>query len=138
MVSGFQSSDDFRPVIGWELYQVTLDKYHVMFHFENGWQLLNVANAFSYRSADGSVSYTYEIYGTRKWLEVDRILRERVVAVEIRAPDRLSLIFRNGDELTVHDAPTLRSWWFLPVPNADDPEQPLWSLSDEFDDLQYG
>jgi hypothetical protein len=45
MVSGFRSAEDFQPVIGWQLYQVTLDKYHVMFFFENGWQLLNVAHA---------------------------------------------------------------------------------------------
>jgi hypothetical protein len=132
MVSGFRSAEDFRPVVGWELYQVTLDKYHVMFFFENGWQLLNIAYAFSYRSADGSVAYTFEIEGPRKTIEVDRILRERVVEVEVRAKDRLTLIFRNGDELTVHDAPELRSWWFQPMPDPNYPEKAQgWCLSDE-------
>ena len=31
MVLGFNESDDFSPVVGWELYEVTLNKYHVMF-----------------------------------------------------------------------------------------------------------
>lgn len=132
MVSGFRSAEDFRPVVGWELYQVTLDKYHVMFFFENGWQLLNVAHAFSYRSADGSVAYTYDIEGPRKRIELDRVLRERVVEVSVRGKDRLALIFGNGDELTVHDSPELRSWWFQPMPDPDDPEkEPGWRFSDE-------
>ena len=66
MVTGFHNPIDFKPVEGWELYQVTLDKYHVMFFFENGWQLLNVAHAFSYQSFDGEVSYTYEVNGPSK------------------------------------------------------------------------
>jgi hypothetical protein len=132
MVSGFRSAEDFRPVVGWELYQVTLDKYHVMFFFENGWQLLNVAYAFSYRSADGSVDYTYAIDGVGKSIDVDRILRERVVDVTVRAKDRLALTFANGDELIVHDTPQYRSWWFQPMPNPAFPEtEPGWCFSDE-------
>ena len=59
MVVGFQDARDFNPVVGWELYQITFDKYHIGFLFENGWQLLNVAHRFSHRSRDGSVDYTY-------------------------------------------------------------------------------
>ncbi len=58
MVAGFDKAEDFAPVVRWELYQVTLDKYHVMFYFQNGWQLLDVAYSFSHSSADGSVNYT--------------------------------------------------------------------------------
>lgn len=131
MVSGFDSPDDFRPILGWELYQVTLDKYHVMFFFENGWQLLNVAHAFSYRSADGSVAYTYDIDGSSTNIDVARVLRERVIEVEVRDRDRLTLIFQNGDELTVHDLPKLRSWWFQPMPDPDYPEKEQgWGFSD--------
>jgi len=132
MVSGFRSAENFRPVVGWELFQITLDKYHVMFFFENGWKLLNVAHAFSYRSVDGSVDYTFEIYGPHKSIEVDRILHERVAEVEVRSKDRLTLIFENGDELTVHDSPEFRSWWFMPVDNPSDPESVhAWSFFDE-------
>jgi hypothetical protein len=132
VVNGFRSAEDFRPVVGWELCEVTLDKYHVMFLFENGWQLLNVAHAFSYRSADGSVAYTYEVDGPRHSIEVHRILRERVAAVEVRAKDRLALIFENGDELTVHDTPDLRSWWFQPMSDPKYPEKAQgWCFSDE-------
>lgn len=132
MVSGFRSADDFRPVIGWELYQVTLDKYHVMFFFENGWQLLNVAHAFSYRSSDGSVVYTYEINGLNKAIEVDRILRERVMDVSVPTEDRLTLTFGNVDELTVHDTPKVQSWWFQPVFDPEDPEKADgWNFFDE-------
>ena len=132
MVSGFSNAEDFQPVVGWELYQVTLDKYHVMFFFENGWQLLNVAYAFSYRSADGAVAYTYEVECAGGTIEVDRILRERITQVEVTARDRLAIIFANGDALTIHDTPEYRSWWFQPM---SDPEYPAkargWSLSDE-------
>jgi hypothetical protein len=34
MAIGFSDRFDFSPVIGWELYQVTIDKYHLMFWFE--------------------------------------------------------------------------------------------------------
>jgi hypothetical protein len=35
MAIGFTQRFDFSPIIGWELYQVTIDKYHMMFWFEN-------------------------------------------------------------------------------------------------------
>jgi hypothetical protein len=31
MAIGFSSRFDFSPIVGWELYQVTIDKYHVTF-----------------------------------------------------------------------------------------------------------
>ena len=132
MVAGFDNAEDFAPVVGWELYQVTVDKYHVMFLFDNGWQLLNVAHSFSYRSADGIVSYTYEIYGAGKGLNVDGILRQRVTEVEVRNKRELALIFQNGDELSVHDHPDYRSWWFMPVSDPASPaEAQGWSMSDD-------
>jgi|32_taG_2_1085360.scaffolds.fasta_scaffold190821_1 hypothetical protein len=131
MVTGFHNPIDFKPVEGWELYQVTLDKYHVMFFFENGWQLLNVAHAFSYQSFDGEVSYTYEVNGPSKQIEVDRILRQRVTKVAVRTPDRLALVFENGDELTVHDCSGMCSWWFQPVEDREHPEKSRgWRFSD--------
>ena len=98
---------------------------------QNGWQLLNVAHAFSYRSVDGAVSYTYEVNGPSKQIEVDRILRQCVTEVAVRTPDRLALVFENGDELTVHDAPGLCSWWFQPVEDQEHPEKSRgWRISD--------
>jgi hypothetical protein len=130
MVSGFRNADDFQPILGWELYQITLDKYHVMFFFEGGLQLLNVAHAFSYRAADRSADFTYEVYGPRKTIDIDRVLRKRVVKVEVRAKDRLALIFENGDELAIHDSPELRSWWILPV-RSPSGKMEGWSFGDD-------
>ncbi len=131
MVLGFHDAEEFAPIIGWELYQVTLDKYHVMFWFENGLQLLNIAHAFSHTSQDHLVSYMYEIHGDNKRIEIDRMLREKVVDVVVRSPRRLAIIFRNGDELIVHDDPNAQSWWFTPVQNPADPEwASQWGMSD--------
>lgn len=132
MAIGFASSDDFAPVVGWELYQVTLDKYNVMFLFENGWQLMNVAHSFAHRSADGRVSYTYELYGDRKVLELDRVLRRRVTEVRVLARDQLGLVFEGGDEIIVHDHPDVRSWWFMPIQDPDSEQSPAgWAISDD-------
>jgi len=49
---GFSDRFDFGPIIGWELYQVRIDKYHVMLWFENEDCLLNVADRFSFMSAE--------------------------------------------------------------------------------------
>lgn len=131
MVSRFKSVSDFEPVIGWELYQVTLDKYHVMFLFNNGWNLMNVAAAFTHRSASDRLEYTFDIYGERAELHLTRLLREKVTEIRIPRPDRLTLIFSNRDELDIHDDPSHQSWWFIPV---DDPLRPKndhpWSISD--------
>lgn len=131
MAKGFSNKLDFLPLIGWELHQVTIDKFHVMFLFNNGWNLLNVANAFSHRSKTGGISYTYSIYEDWRRNEVARILREKVVDVQINKPDRLTLIFSNGDEIDVHDHPDFCSWWFIPIDNPDDPNHKnSWAISD--------
>jgi hypothetical protein len=113
MAIGFTRLSDFDRIVGWELYQVTIDKYHVMFWFENKHALLNVADRFSYRSSDGLIDYAYEIYGDRKFLNLDPILRIRIERIVIVSKDRLDLIFENGDTLSVYDNPDLCSWWFL-------------------------
>lgn len=111
MVIGSNKSDDFSPVVGW--------------------QLLNIAHSFSHRSSEGDVNYTYEIYVSDQRLEVSRILRQTVVEVVVRAQDRLALLFDNGDELIIHDHPQIRSWWFMPVHDPMYPDKALgWQLSD--------
>src|SRR3954447_21182871 len=95
MVAGFQEAQDFAPVVGWELYQVTLDKYHLGFLFENGWQLLNIAYRFSHHSRDGAVSYTYETGGAGNANQLDRLLRERVSEVVVKSERELALVFGN-------------------------------------------
>ena len=113
MAIGFSDRFDFAKILGWELYRVTIDKYHVMFWFENERALLNIADRFALISSDKTVQFTYEIYGTNKTLNVDRILRARVREVHIVSSDQLDLTFQNGDVLSVYDNPSLRSWWFL-------------------------
>lgn len=131
MVAKFQSAKDFEPVIGWELYQITLDKWNLMFLFNNGWNLLNVAAALTHRTADNAQEYTYEIYGTRSASRLDRLLRESVIGASVAEPDRLTLEFSNQDELIIHDHPDLCSWWFTPLDNPADPtHQHSWSISD--------
>lgn len=129
MAIGFSEQFDFSPVIGWELYQVTIDKYHVMFWFEDERALLNIADRFSFTSADRSVSYVYEIYGPRKSLNVDPILRVKVASVRIVTKDQLDLVFETGDILSVYDNPEFRSWWFLGGRQLDPPQQRTrWSI----------
>jgi hypothetical protein len=131
---GFETAGDFSPIVGWELYQVTFDKYHVMFWFENGRGLLNVADRFSYRSSDGAISYTYEIYGSAKAANFDRIQRESIKRVNIVSKRQLDLIFVNGDKLTINDNPEFRSWWiFLRAPSSEPPkESPIvWAIGDD-------
>ncbi len=118
MTRGFTDVTEFEPVIGWELYQVTLDKYHVMFWFKNGHALLNIADSFSYRSKDGRINFTYKTEyvdgrsNEQTWLNLSRILRMPVSDIEIVSTRDLALRFENGDLLTVHDNPSTRSWWF--------------------------
>lgn len=131
MVAKFKTAAEFKPVIGWELYQVTLDKWHVMFLFNNGWNLLNVAAALTHRTADNGLEYVFDIYGKRAPLRLERLLRERVVDVQVSTADRLSLQFSNDDELVIHDAPDFCSWWFIPLDNPSDPlHAQSWSISD--------
>lgn len=131
MTLGFSARFDFTPIVGWELCQVTVDKYHIMFWFENGRALLNVADRFAYRSADGQTSYQYEIYGLNKLLNVDRILRLKVIDVLVASIDRLDLVFENQDILSIYDNPELRSWWFLgsSAPFDWPPVTTQWTLS---------
>jgi hypothetical protein len=132
----FIRDEDFRPVVGWRLYQVTLDKYAVMFYFESGWQLLNVAHSFSYIAADGSASYNYEIYGSNKFINVDRILRMRVARVLVLGKDRFALRFENGDDLIVHAEAGMCSWWFTPIADPEFPEKSKgWALRDWDDEI---
>jgi hypothetical protein len=113
MAIGFTQRFDFTPIIGWELYQVTIDKYHIMFWFEAEHALLNVADRFSFRSSDGAVSFSYEIYGGHKSLDIDRILRTKIAEARTISKDQLDLVFENGDVLSIYDNPEFRSWWFL-------------------------
>jgi len=130
MVTGFTDIQKFDMIVGLELYQVTLDKYHVIFYFENGHILLNVASAFSHHSRDQSVSYTYDIYQDQKQFRVYRILRTKVKGVSIYSRNRLVLLFENDDELVIHDNPESCSWWFMPVNAADEDN---WYIGDEED-----
>ena len=131
MVSKFRSAKDFEPVIGWKLYQITLDKWNLMFLFNNGWNLLNVAAALSHKTADDGLEYTYEIYGRRDRLRLDRLLRESVISVSVLEPERLTLEFSNKDTLIIHDHPYHCSWWFTPLDNPSDPSHKhSWAISD--------
>jgi hypothetical protein len=118
MTLGFSKAERLRKLqqelVTWELYQVEIDKYHLMFWFENGHCLLNVAYRFGFRSADGSVEYIYDVQapGHRKSLNVDSILRHPIRAVEALDDQQLALTFDNGDALIVHDNPKMRSAWF--------------------------
>jgi hypothetical protein len=129
MAIGFSNRFDFSPIVGWELYQVTVDKYHLMFWFENERALLNVADRCSFKSADGTVNFSYEIYGSHKSLNVDRILRVKVAEVRVVTKEQLDLVFENGDVLSIYDNLDLRSWWFLGG-RQDEPmtRRTSWSL----------
>jgi hypothetical protein len=118
MTLGFRSSDRLlklkQELPGWALDQVHIDKYHVMFWFEDGNCLLNIAFRFSYRASDNSLSYVYDVQGPgdRKSLVVERLLRRSIAAVESHDERHLDLIFESGDILQVHDSPEMRSAWF--------------------------
>jgi hypothetical protein len=118
MTLGFASPDRFlklkQELPGWALYQVHIDKYHVMFWFEDGHCLMNVAFRFSYHTSDGSFSYVYDVQapGDRKSLVVERLLRRSIAVVEANDERHLDLVFESGDVLRVHDSPEMRSAWF--------------------------
>ncbi|MDA9473825.1 hypothetical protein XI03_04695 [Bradyrhizobium sp. CCBAU 65884] len=135
MAIGFTQHLDFSPIIGWELYQVTIDKYHIMFWFENEHALLNVADRLSFKSSDGAVDFSYDIYGTQKSLNVDRILRIKVAEARIVSKDQLDLVFENGDVLSIYDNPEFRSWWFLGG-RQNDPIKQRTSWSFQIGDLE--
>lgn len=119
MTIGFSSPERVsklqQELLTWELYQVGIDKYHVMFWFEGGLCLLNAAFRFSFRSSDGSLEYVYDVQapGDRKTLNVESILRHRVMSVEALDERRLALVFDTGDTLIIHDNPKMRSAWFM-------------------------
>jgi hypothetical protein len=136
MTLGFSDGGRLRKLkdelLTWELYQVEIDKYHVMFWFENGYCLLNAAYRFGFRSADGSVEYVYDVQapGSRKSLNVDSILRQPITAVDALDERQLALTFATGDTLVIHDSPTMRSAWFYRY-HSSDPNSPLlWSEND--------
>jgi len=125
-----------RELRGWELYQVQVDKYHVMFWFKNGWCLLNVAWRFAYISADHLTAYTYDVQaeGGRKALEVDRILRVRITAIDFPDEWEMHLVFDNGDKLIIFDQPHMRSCWFYRYDGAQSDGRSgsvIWSIDDE-------
>lgn len=123
MTLGFSDPDRRKAledeVVGWELYQLQLDKYHAMFWFQNGRCLLNVAWQFAFASVDGTLAYIYDVQsaGGRKALDVDRILRARVARLEFPDEWELHMIFESGDRLIVFDQPHLRSIWFYRYDN---------------------
>lgn len=135
MAGGFKSSQDFSAIVGWELYQVTLDKYHVIFYFNNGWSLLNVAHSFAHTCTAENIDYVYEIYGEKKQLELDRLLRNKVDEVKIIGKDRLDLVFGTGDILSIFDSPEVTSWWFMGGYTEDDWKQNKFGISDVESDL---
>ena len=139
MAIGFSDRFDFHPIIGWQLDQVTIDKYHVMFWFENGLALLNVADRFSFHASNRSIDFVYEIYGGQKFLNVDRILRTKIICIRVVNKDQLDLVFENGDTLSIYDNPNFRSWWFLGGRELDPSTQRTdWSLDigdSEFADM---
>jgi len=137
MTIGFSADQDFSPIIGWTLYQVVIDKFHVIFLFNDGRDFLDVANKFSYRSADGKLSFTFDIYGDAKSIVVDRILLKSISSWKVASKDELVLFFENDDQISVYDNPKLRSWWFIGGPiDAGQVQSNGLCLSDlEYDDL---
>jgi hypothetical protein len=119
--------------VTWELYQVQVDKYHVMFWFENGHCLLNVAFRFSFRASDGAIDYVYDVQapGDRKSLYVDTILRQRIAAVDALDERRLALVFDTGDTLVIHDSPQERSAWFYRYDPKNHRGPMLWFVDDD-------
>ncbi len=137
MTLGFSSParlDALRKELStWTLYQVVLDKYYVQFEFENGHCLMNVAFRFEFHSADSSLAYVYDVQapGERKMLNVDRILRRPIKAVEAIDDRHLSLTFDTKDSLVIHDSPTMRSVWFYRYNPADHDKPLLWFVEDD-------
>lgn len=124
-----------QELIGWELYQVQIDKYHVMFWFQDGWCLFNVAWRFAYVSADGLTAYIYDVQadGGRKMFDVDRILRTRICRLEFPDDWELHIVFENGDKLIAFDQPHMRSCWFYRYDGAQaqPPKAPIvWFVDD--------
>lgn len=139
MALGFSRATDLQSILGWSLYQLTIDKFNLMFWFNDGHDLLNVAYKCSYCSVDGSLAFEFDLFGARKWINVDRILGESVASYTVLSKSELLLSFSNGDRLSVFDDPKIRSWWFLSgvSPSGEDVEsRERFVMSDlEFDEL---
>ena len=143
MTLGFSAPERFKSLkkelLTWKLYQVHVDKYYVMFWFENGHCLLNSAYRFGFLSADRSIDYIYDVQapGGRKFLNVDSILRQSVKDVEALDERRLGLIFENDDLLIIHDDPKSRSAWFYRYNPVDEDGPLLWSEDDELGEDEF-
>jgi hypothetical protein len=122
-----------KELMTWALYQVVIDKFYVHFEFENGHCLMNVAFQFEYRSADGTLTYVYDVQasGNRKTLNVDGILRRAIKSVDALDEHRLALTFDGGDILIAHDSATMRSVWFYRYDPIDHDRPLLWCVADE-------
>jgi hypothetical protein len=137
MTLGFSSPERLqklkKELMTWELYQVQVDKYHVMFWFEDGHCLLNVAFRFSFHSYDGAIDYVYDVQapGSRKSLNVDTILRQRIAGVDALDERRLGLVFDTGDTLVIHDSPQERSAWFYRYDPKNHRGPLVWFVDDE-------
>jgi hypothetical protein len=117
----------------WTLYQVTVDLYHVMFWFENGHALLNVAHRLETISVDGSLTFVYDVQakGDRKLLYVDHLLRRQVTSVQALDDRRLALTFEEGGRLVIHDDARRASAWFYRYDPTDHNAPLLWFVEDE-------
>jgi hypothetical protein len=119
----------------WTLYQVAVDKFHVMFWFENGHCLLNVAFRFDLRNANGQTQYVYDVQadGDRKALNVDGILRCNIAALSDR---QLAITFDSGEALVIHDSPDMRSVWFYRYDPLDHNAACIWFEEDELGEAE--
>jgi hypothetical protein len=141
MTLGFSSPERLQKLkdelLGWGLYQITIDKYHVMFWFESGHCLMNVAYRFEFRSADRTVEYVYDVQasGNRKSLNLDSMLRSSIKAVEALDDRRLALTFDSDDVLIIHDNPQMRSAWFYRYDSNDHDRPALWIEDVDENDL---
>jgi hypothetical protein len=111
-------------LVDWTLHQVAVDKYHVMFWFNDGSCLLNISWRFAYISADHLTAYIFDVQaeGGRKAFDVDRILRKQIAKIEFPDPWELHLVFENGDTLIIFYTPHLRSCWFYRWPATVGPD----------------
>ena len=131
MGMGFSNAGDFRRIIGWELDQITVDKYHIMFWFVYGQKrcLLNVADKITHKSCENNLLSEYEIYGDRKEFSFHRLLRCTILDTSIIENDTMDIIFSNSDILTIYDNPKFRSWWFIQYDSDGVTKE--WSIEDD-------
>jgi len=132
MARGFKEDSEFSALLAWELYQITFDKYHVMFFFNNGWAFLNVAFKFAIRMPGSAERYVYEIYGEQKLALIDPILRKKVNNISVKSINQLDIEFENGYVLEIYDDPEICSWWAW----GGQTEEELNSQKDYIGDLE--